>query len=172
MIFMYAIFSLCIYIMHRNRRLNLTLKICVCVYGLTKYPSGKESACQCGRCEFDPCIEKIPWRRKWQSTSAFLPGKSHGKRSLAGCSPRGCKINGHNIATKHSTLHIYTHTHMLLLLRRFSRVRLCATHRRQPTRLPVLPGILQARTLEWVAISFSNAWEWKWKWSCSVMSDS
>ena len=29
-------------------------------------------------------------------------------------------------------------------------------HRRQPTRLP-LPGILQARTLEWVAISFSNA---------------
>ena len=29
-----------------------------------------------------------------------------------------------------------------------------------------VPGILQARTLEWVAISFSNAW--KWKWSCSV----
>ena len=28
-------------------------------------------------------------------------------------------------------------------------------HRRQPTRLPI-PGILQARTLEWVAISFSN----------------
>ena len=32
-----------------------------------------------------------------------------------------------------------------------------------------IPGILQARTLEWVAISFSNAW--KWKWSCSAMSD-
>ena len=31
-----------------------------------------------------------------------------------------------------------------------------------------VPGILQARTLEWVAISFSNAW----KWSRSVMSDS
>ena len=30
-----------------------------------------------------------------------------------------------------------------------------------------IPGILQARTLEWVAISFSNAW----KWSRSVMSD-
>ena len=30
-------------------------------------------------------------------------------------------------------------------------------------------GILQARTLEWVGISFSNAW--KWKWSCSVVSD-
>ena len=32
----------------------------------------------------------------------------------------------------------------------------------QPTRLP-RPGILQARTLEWVAISFSNAWKWKVK---------
>ena len=31
-----------------------------------------------------------------------------------------------------------------------------------PTRLPV-PGILQARTLEWVPISFSNAWRWKVK---------
>ena len=35
-------------------------------------------------------------------------------------------------------------------------------HRRQPTRLPI-PGILQARTLEWVAISFSSAWKWKVK---------
>ena len=35
-------------------------------------------------------------------------------------------------------------------------------HRRQPTRLPH-PWILQARTLEWVAISFSNAWKWKVK---------
>ena len=35
-------------------------------------------------------------------------------------------------------------------------------HRRQPTRLPV-PGILQARTLEWVAISSSSAWKWKVK---------
>ena len=25
-----------------------------------------------------------------------------------------------------------------------------------------VPGILQARTLEWIAISFSNAWKWKW----------
>ena len=34
-----------------------------------------------------------------------------------------------------------------------------------------VPGILQAITLEWVAISFSNAWKWKCKWSCSVVSD-
>ena len=35
---------------------------------------------------------------------------------------------------------------------------------------PAVPGILQARTLEWVAISSSTAW--KWKWSLSVVSDS
>ena len=28
-----------------------------------------------------------PWRRKWQPTPVFLPGESHGQRSLAGCSP-------------------------------------------------------------------------------------
>ena len=36
------------------------------------------------------------------------------------------------------------------------------SHRRQPPGSPI-PGILQARTLEWVAISFSNAWKWKVK---------
>ena len=44
-------------------------------------------------------------------------------------------------------------------------------HRRQPPGSPI-PGILQARTLEWVAISFSNAWKWKVRVSCSVVSDS
>ena len=47
---------------------------------------------------------------------------------------------------------------LLLLLRRFSRVRLCAT----PPGSSV-PGILQARTLEWVAIAFSNACKGKVK---------
>ena len=32
-----------------------------------------------------------PWRRKWQSTPIVLPGKSHGRRSLTGYSPWGCK---------------------------------------------------------------------------------
>ena len=54
--------------------------------------SGKESACQCRRCKrrrFDPCIRKIPWRRKWQPMPVFLPGESHGQRSLVGYSPWG-----------------------------------------------------------------------------------
>ena len=34
--------------------------------------------------QFDPWVGKIPWRRKWHPTLVFLPGKSHGQRSLAG----------------------------------------------------------------------------------------
>ena len=36
-------------------------------------------------------IGKIPWRRKWQPTPVFLPGESHGQRSLGGYSPWGHK---------------------------------------------------------------------------------
>ena len=46
---------------------------------------------------------------------------------------------------------------LLLLLSRFSRVRLCATPIDGSPPGSLVPGILQARTLEWVAISFSNA---------------
>ena len=38
-----------------------------------------------------PWVGKIPYRRKWNTTPVFLPGKSHGQRSLVGDSPRGCK---------------------------------------------------------------------------------
>ena len=31
-----------------------------------------------------PGFRKIPWRRKWQPTPVFFPGKSHGQSSLAG----------------------------------------------------------------------------------------
>ena len=52
--------------------------------------SGKGSAYQCKRYRrhgFDPWVRKIPWRRKWQPTLVFLPGKSHRQRSLEGYSP-------------------------------------------------------------------------------------
>ena len=55
--------------------------------GFRRWLSGKESACQCKRCGFNPWSRKIPWRRTWQPTPVFLPGKSHGQRSLAGYSP-------------------------------------------------------------------------------------
>ena len=53
--------------------------------------SGKESTYQCRRHRFDPWIRKIHWRRKWQATPIFLPGKSYGQKSLMGYSPQGCK---------------------------------------------------------------------------------
>ena len=57
----------------------------------------EESACiagdhlQCRRPRFDPWVGKIPWRRIWQPTPVFLPGKSHEQRSLVGYSPWGRK---------------------------------------------------------------------------------
>ena len=35
------------------------------------------------RCRFDPWVEKTPWKGAWQPTPVFLPGESHGQRSLA-----------------------------------------------------------------------------------------
>ena len=49
--------------------------------------SCKEPACQCMRHGYDLWVGKIPWRREWQPTPVFLPGKSHGQRSLVGYSP-------------------------------------------------------------------------------------
>ena len=54
--------------------------------------SGKEPICQCRkhkRIRFDPWVGKIPWREAWQPTSVFLPGESHGLRSLVNYSPQG-----------------------------------------------------------------------------------
>ena len=43
---------------------------------------------------------EVPWRRKWQPTLVSLPGKSHGQRSLVGCSPWDGRRVGHNLATQ------------------------------------------------------------------------
>ena len=43
------------------------------------------------RHEFDPWARKIPWRRAWQLTPVFLPGESHGQKSLVGKSLCDCK---------------------------------------------------------------------------------
>ena len=46
---------------------------------------------QCKRPRFDPWVGKIPWRREWQPTPAFLPGEFQGQWSLAGYCPWGHK---------------------------------------------------------------------------------
>ena len=65
--------------------------------------SGKEPTYQCRRLRFDPWVGKIPWRKKWQPTPVFLPGKSHGQRSLARYSPWSRRV-GHDIVTKQTTV--------------------------------------------------------------------
>jgi len=50
----------------------------------------KKNTCQFRRHTrqgFNPRIRKIPWRRAWQPAPVFMPGESHGQRSLAGYSP-------------------------------------------------------------------------------------
>ena len=49
---------------------------------------GKEPTCRWRRLKrfrLDPWVRKISWRRAWQPTPVFLPGESHGQRSLEGC---------------------------------------------------------------------------------------
>ena len=68
--------------------------------GLLRWLSSKESACPCRRHGFYSWVGNIPWRKKWQPNLVFLPGKSHGQRSLAGYSPGGRKRVGHHLAGK------------------------------------------------------------------------
>ena len=56
-----------------------------------------ESACQFRTCGFDPWVRKFPWRRKWQPTPVFLPGKSRGLQSL------GSQRAGHDWVTNTHT---------------------------------------------------------------------
>ena len=51
--------------------------------------SGEDSTCQSSRRRFDPRVRRIPWRREWQPTAVFLPGKAHGQRSLVGLQSTG-----------------------------------------------------------------------------------
>ena len=53
---------------------------------------------QCRRLRFNSWFGKIPCRRKWQPTSVFLPGESHGQRNLA--TVHGVARVGHDSAIK------------------------------------------------------------------------
>ena len=62
--------------------------------GVWTFPGGsdsKETTCNAGDPRLIPGSGRVPWRREWQPTPVFLPGESHGQRSLVGYSPWGCK---------------------------------------------------------------------------------
>ena len=65
----------------------------MCAYEILGIPDGsvgKKPVCNAGDVGVVHSISgsgKIPWRRAWQLTPGFLPGESHGQRSLVGYSP-------------------------------------------------------------------------------------
>ena len=108
---------------------------CIFYSGLPWWLSGKEFTFQRSRRGFSPWVGKIPWRRKWQPIPVFLAGKSHGQRSLVGYTPAAAAAAAKLLQS-------------------------CPTlydPRDGSPRGSAVPGILQARTLERVAIFFSNA---------------
>ena len=58
-------------------------------------------------------LGRSPWRRKWQPTPVFLPGKSHGQKSLVGYSLWGCKQSD---MTERMSAHTHTHTQLGYIL--------------------------------------------------------
>ena len=73
---------------------------------LPRWLSDKESACQCRRRRVNTWARKILRKRKWQSSPVFLPGESHGQRSLAGYSPWDHKESD---TTEHACMHWSLH---------------------------------------------------------------
>ena len=55
---------------------------------------------------FDPWVRKIPWRRAWQPTPAFLPGESHGQRGL-GAAVHGAAESDMIEVTEDTLTHAY-----------------------------------------------------------------
>ena len=96
--------------------------MCVCLYThmhiyihiYMGFPGGsmiiKEPSYQCSRDGFDPWMGKVPWRRKWQSIPVFLPGESHGQRSLVSYSPWGHKESDMTEWLKWQQKYTHTHT--------------------------------------------------------------
>ena len=130
----------------------------------------------CRKPGFNPLVGRIPWKRKWQSTPAFLPGEFHGQRSLMGHSSWNHRV-GHDWVTNTFTLSLsmtscwlQRQSHSKLwcyLLKKFTlsassvciHAQSCLTLSNSMNCSPPgysVHGILQARILEWVTISFSK----------------
>ena len=81
-----VLYSLCIVMILKCNQL-----IVYNLLGLLWLLSGKECSCQWRRYWFYPSVGKIPWRREWQPTPVFLPGKSHWQKNLVGYCSLDCK---------------------------------------------------------------------------------
>ena len=123
----------------------------------------KESICNSGDLSLIQ-VGKIPWRRKWQPTPVFLPGESHGQRSLVCYSPWGRKESDMTewlILTlyMHTCTHTHTHIHLVCFsgepcLMHFPRLLLCVF---LVYRLPLCPSPLLCPSFKasWFSVMLS-----------------
>ena len=122
--------------------------------GLPRWLSCKEAACQCPRHKrhgFDPWVRKTPWIRKWQPTPVFLPGQSHGWRSLVG-SMVSQRVE-HDWTTEH-TLTLPTYPWVSEWVKLLSHVRLFATPWTVAPQAPLSMGF--SRQEYWSGLPFPS----------------
>ena len=89
----------------RHESQNIHIDVCGQNWASPRWLSGKEFSWQCWRLGFDSWAGKIPWRRKWQPTPAFLPGEFQGQRSLVGSSLQVRKELNTTEVTQYSCMH-------------------------------------------------------------------
>ena len=108
------------------------------------------------------------WRRKWQPTPVFLPGEFQGGgawwAAIYGVAQSRTWLKRLSSSRAHLEMWKAEEDHGIWGAAKSlqSCLTLCSPTDGSPPGSSI-PGILQARTLEWVAISFSNAWKWKVK---------
>ena len=86
--------SVCLCLCSFKQSLTNSTNTLTNIKGLPWWLSGKESACNAGdlgNVGSIPRLGRSPGGGKWQPTQEFLPGESHGQRSLVGYSPWGHK---------------------------------------------------------------------------------
>ena len=92
----------------------------------SRWLSNEVHMCQCRRLSrggFNPCVRKIPWNRKWYPAPVFLPGNSHGQRSLVGwLRSTGSQRVRCDWAHTHIHTHMHTHTTMTCLTVKFTKL--------------------------------------------------
>ena len=111
----------------------------------------------------------IHWRRQWHPTPILLPGNSHGQRSPVGCGPGGPEESD---MTEQLHFHFPGLVNLLLLLSRFSRVRLCATPETAAHQAP--PSLGFSRQEHWSGLPFPSPMhesESEGAQSCPTLSD-
>ena len=144
---------------------NSNLSSTIFYFRSPKWLSGKEYTCQCrrhGGCGFNPWVRKIPWRRAWPLTPAFLPGGSHRQRGLAVYSLWGPK-------SQTQLKWLSTHTQGLELLSQREKMCPCFSDLQSFTAIPI-PNSVKTWTI-WALFScpkciFKN--ENKWQYSEGV----